>query len=137
MTQKPYDVFVSYCEIDRGLGSFVHSALTSAGLDLYLNVWSMADVPSRSDWQEQMREAMLRAEFVVVLLTRSSLHSWHMAFEVGMAMFAFKPIFVLYDGLSADELPKYVHQHHVADVSQLPAIIDEMKSRLGTMAAAH
>ena len=124
MAQKPIDVFVSHSAIDRGLASLVTSALTAAGM----SAWSVADISAGSNWQDAMREAMLRAEFIVVLLTRNSLASRHAAFEVGMAMGASKPIFVLYDGLSANELPGYVHQHHVADVSQLPLIIDEIKS---------
>lgn len=133
MTLKQYDVVVSHSAMDRGFASLVISALTSAGL----SVWSTADVSPGLEWQERMREAMLDAEFIVVLLTRNSHTSRYAAFEVGMAMGASKPIFVLYDGLSLDELPDYVHQHHVADVSQLPTIINEMKSQLGTMAAAH
>lgn len=133
MTQKHIDVVISHSAIDRGLASFVTTALKGAGM----HVWSMAEIPRGSNWQEAMREAMLEAEFIVVLLTRNSLNTSRATFEVGMAMGAAKPIFVLYDGVSADELPRYLHQHHVGDVSQLPTIIDEMKSQLGTMAAAH
>ena len=133
MTQKQIDVVISHSEIDRGIASLVKTALKAAGM----RVWTMTEIPSGSDWQAAIREAMLRAECIVVLLTRNSLTSSRLTFEVGMAMGTSKPIFVLYDGLSADELPSYVHQHHLADVSQLPAIIDEMKSQLGTMAAAH
>ncbi len=124
MSHKPIDVVVSHCAIDRGLAQLVASTLTSAGM----KVWMSADHSTGRRWQDLVRDAMLRAKTVIVLLTRNSLKSSHAAFEVGMAMGAEKPIFVLYEGVSTDELPEYAHQHRVADMSQLPEIINEIKS---------
>jgi hypothetical protein len=121
-----HDIFLSHAASDRGLSTLITTQLSDAGL----SVFSLDDVIVGEAVIQEMRKALAECSAVVIVLTRSTLHSPSMPFEVGAAMALSKPVFVLYDGVSTEEIPKFMQELHVSSVADLPTVIETIqKSR--------
>jgi hypothetical protein len=73
-----------------------------------------------------MREALAESNAVIILLTRSTLQSSNIAFEVGFAMAWNKPVYVLFEGVSEQEIPAYLRDFHLAMLSELGRVVEDI-----------
>lgn len=125
MNKTPiYDVFLSHHPQDGGLASMVTREIESAGC----GVFSLESLPLGSHIQSQVLDALVDSSAVVVLLTRSSVESRGVAFEVGVAMGWDKPIYIIHDGLEMRSIPEFLNQFHLVPLSDLPRVVKQIQS---------
>lgn len=76
-------VFLSYSQADDALASRVRSALEEAGFQ----VWDASrNILPGDNWAEKISEALKESEAMVVLLTRNSVQSSQVQWEIGYAL---------------------------------------------------
>ncbi len=125
MSKTPiYDVFLSHHPQDGGLASMVTREIESAGC----GVFSLESLPLGSHIQSQVLDALVDSSAVVVLLTRSSVESRGVAFEVGVAMGWDKPVYIIHDGLEMRSIPEFLNQFHLVPLSDLPRVVKQIQS---------
>src|SRR5438552_17659079 len=99
-TTDQFSVFLSFPVADRAFAEQVASALRDSGLE----VVSTHDVEPGGDYTNDVRRALAGSKAVVVALTNISKRQEIPAsvlFEVGAAVGADKPIFIVLDQASA------------------------------------
>lgn len=121
-TETIYDVFLSHGAQDKGLAQIVTRALDREGLE----VFAVHEVTPGEEFLAKMRRELAQCSAFVLILTRSTLKSPNIAFEIGMAMAWNKPIYVLYDGITKKEIPGYLKEFNVLQVSKLPQVVREI-----------
>lgn len=117
-----YDVFLSHGTHDTGIAGVVKNALSDADLE----VFSVQSVKPENSFTELWRDALAECSAVVLILTRSTLGSSNLAFEVGAAMAWNKPIYVIHDGIADSEIPRYLDDLKLCQISNLPQIVKEI-----------
>ena len=117
-----FDVFLSHGVHDTGIAGVVKNALSEAGLE----VFSDQNVKFGNSYTKIWRDALAECSAVVLILTRSTLDSSNLAFEVGAAMAWNKPIYVIYDGIADSEIPSYLDDLRLGQISNLPQIVKEI-----------
>jgi hypothetical protein len=122
-TEAIYDVFVSHGVHDRGIAGAVRKAFAEAGLE----VFAIDEVKSDETFLKKMRRAVAECHAFVLILTRSTLTSPNIAFEIGMAMAWNKPVYVLFDGIAPSEIPAYLREFHVVPISKLERVVREIR----------
>jgi hypothetical protein len=123
-TTPVYDVFLSHGAHDSGVAAIVVNSFREHGLGVY----AVTTAPIGTDVQKQVREALADSSAAVILLTRSTINSPNVAFEVGAAMAWKKPVYVLYDGISPQEIPDFVKQFVVLPLSGLPKVVEHVRA---------
>jgi len=83
-----HDVFLSFSHADRETAAQISDALKALGVE----AWNDANVPACNDWGDHLREAMKKADAVVLLMTPASLASAYVMSEIGAAVAAHKPV---------------------------------------------
>ena len=73
-----------------------------------------------------IRDALSESSAMVILLTRSTLNSPYVPFEVGAAMGMEKPIFVVYDGIAPSEIPGFLRKYPTIPLSNLPDLVKQV-----------
>lgn len=106
-------VFLSYSVKDSGLASFVTAALESEGV----GVFTIVNLTPGTTIEKKIREDLIASTAVIILVTPNSVASQNVAFEAGMAMAIWKPIYVLYDGVSPSQLPTFISAVKMVPVS--------------------
>jgi hypothetical protein len=114
-TEVIYDVFFSHADADAGVASFVKEAMSHYGLEVHS--------PEREILPTSV---LVECGAVVILLTRATLGTERVPVTVGGAMAWDKPIYILYDGISPDEIPEYLRKHRVARVSGVARVAEEI-----------
>jgi hypothetical protein len=113
-------VFIAHTSQDAEWARQLRERLRAAGIDAWLDE---TDLAAGTDWAEAVRDAMAESSHVVFLVGRGAAGSNWLAFELGMALAAKKPIIpVLAPDVAPDEVPgplrlrKAVRQHDLAEV---------------------
>ncbi len=117
-----YDVFLSHGVHDTGIAEIVRKRLEASDL----GVFAMDHIDAGIDLDLAVRSALAESSAVILILTRSTVGSPYIAFEVGAAMAWNKPIYVLYDGLANDDIPSYLRQFHVVGLGEAERIVNEI-----------
>lgn len=119
-----YDVFLSHGQHDIGVGRIVRDSFRSKGLDVFS---ASKEFRLGDPIAQKMREALAKSAAVVILLTRSTLKSPYVAFEVGAAMSQAKPVFVVYDGIAPTELPGFLDRYPVVPLANLADVVKQVR----------
>lgn len=77
-----YDIFLSYASADTGLASELRDAFQIRGVNCFM---AKKDIQAAEDWENSIRQAMLEAYTVIVLLTPRSIKSDWVLMETGAA----------------------------------------------------
>ena len=124
--QRIIDVFVSHGRHDTGLAELLNRVLTEQGL----STWLVSSLEPGDQWENAVRNAMAECHAVVILLTPVMLKSQWLAVEVGAAIAWDKPIYVLYDGVTLEQIPAFLSQFQLLPVSQMSEVVSQiLKSR--------
>jgi TIR domain len=118
-----YDVFLSHAAIDAAVAGMVKHRLAGAGF----SVFSAGDIKAGSDFAKELRQALRESQALIALLTRSHLRSDWLAVEVGAAMAWNTPIYVLRDGITAEDVPAYLRHYPSGPVAVLPEFIEAIR----------
>ncbi len=117
------EVFLFHGVHDVGVATLVRRAFGDRGM----NVFATSTEFQLGDGNEAtIRNALFESCAMVVLLTRSTLHSEYVAFEVGAAMGLEKPIFVVYDGIPSSEIPGFLRKYPTIPLSNLPDLVKQV-----------
>lgn len=122
--ETTYDVFLTHDQADAGIAALVTREFELAGC----GVFSQQALEPGDDFRKHLLDALLDSTAVVVLLTRSSIRSSFIAIEVGAALAWDRPVFVLYDGVTTEEVPSYLQQFKVIPLSKVREVVDTIKS---------
>jgi hypothetical protein len=83
MSEKHYDVFLSYSSKDKPWVSEFASALRAGGVKAWFDV---ADLAPGERWQEKIQEALRESSTLIVILSPNSIDSPWTFFELGAAV---------------------------------------------------
>lgn len=117
-------MFLSYALANIEMAELVGEVFARHGYDVFFS----RTLTSGPAALEDLREAIFKSDLVVVLLTASALKSAMTTFEVGMAQAWAKPVFVLFDGIPAGDVPAYLRRFPVYGVSQLDELLRELQN---------
>ncbi len=117
-----HDVFLSHGAHDTGIAGLVKDALAQSDLE----VFSIRELKPGEAFMTKMRQALAECNVVVIILTRSTLGSSNVAFEIGAAMAWNKPVYVLYDGISKNEIPSFLRDFRIFQISKLSKVVREI-----------
>jgi TIR domain len=103
MSEKHYDVFLSYSFKDKTWVSEFASALRAGGIKAWFDV---ADLAPGEHWQEKIQEALRESSTLVIILSPNSVDSPWTFFELGAAVADNKRIIpVLLEGIDLARVP--------------------------------
>lgn len=122
MAEPIYDVFLTHAAQDGGLAALVTREFESAGC----GVFSFQSIEAGDDFRLRVVNALVESQAVVILLTRASVSSQIVAFEIGVAMAWSKPVFVLFDGLLEDEIPDFLREYRLIPLTRLSEVIPQI-----------
>jgi nucleoside 2-deoxyribosyltransferase len=125
MAGKNATVFLSYAAANQEMADLVASLLARDGVNVALERF---DTTLGEELGESIREAIDRCDLMLVLLTPNSLNSENTAYEIGMARALAKPIHVLFDGLTRDQVPDYLRPFQISGVSQIADVARRLQS---------
>ena len=122
-----YHIFISYSQEDGDVAASLASKLDDAGLRCF-----MADrsILAAAEWEPQLREAMLAADSVLLLMTPRSKESLWVAAEAGAAWVLNKPLIPVLMFVEPNELfePVRKYQARIAETpEQLDALVLELR----------
>ncbi|MBI1901198.1 MAG: toll/interleukin-1 receptor domain-containing protein [Planctomycetia bacterium] len=123
-TATVYDVYLSHGPQDSGLAELVRQKLADVGLEVYDPKPKKFD----AEFLTGLREPLAESRAVVILLTRSTLDSDRAVYEVGAAMALDKPVYVVYDGISLDEVPPVLRSQTVVRLSNLKKVARQIRA---------
>nr|VFK26982.1 MAG: TIR domain-containing protein [Candidatus Kentron sp. MB]VFK31243.1 MAG: TIR domain-containing protein [Candidatus Kentron sp. MB]VFK75414.1 MAG: TIR domain-containing protein [Candidatus Kentron sp. MB] len=107
MSEKHYDVFLSYSGQDLPWVSEFASALKTDGV----KAWFDADIAPGDNLQEKLQEALRESGTLVIVFSRNNLKSPWMFFELGAALADKKRIIpILPDDMEITRVPKALWQ---------------------------
>nr|VFK08271.1 MAG: TIR domain-containing protein [Candidatus Kentron sp. LPFa]VFK24111.1 MAG: TIR domain-containing protein [Candidatus Kentron sp. LPFa] len=107
MSEKHYDVFLSYSHKDRPWVTEFVSALETSGV----KTWSDADIAPGERWQEKMQEALRESSTLIMVLSPNNTQSHWMFFELGAAIGGEKRIIpILLNELDIGRIPVALRQ---------------------------
>jgi hypothetical protein len=114
-------VFISHAFADKDLAQQVADVLRASGFQ----VWDESQVLPGDNWGEKLAEALQDSDAMVVLLTRNSLQSPNVSYEIGYALGkkAYKdrvvPVIVgSPKQLPRDKIPWVLNRFHVIDLAE-------------------
>ena len=132
MSQKKFDIYLSYSHQDHTwVSQFVH-ALTDAGLCVSFDP---ADILPGERWQERMADALRQSNILIVILSKSSVNSPWMFFEIGAAVAGDKFIIpLLIDDTDMLEVPMPIAQFQILRENVPSVAASSIAGVLGKMA---
>ena len=95
MSDNKYAVFLSYSAEDKEWVSEFHEALREAGKKAWYDV---EDLKPGDRWQEKIQEALRESETLIVIVSRKTLNSKWVFFELGAAVAGGKKIIPVVTG---------------------------------------
>lgn len=99
---NPIEVFLSYSNADKPLATVLASALEKSGV----NIWWDAYLDATAPFEETVKNVLLRTEIIVGILTRTSIQSPWVRWELGQAHEnGLRVVPLLADGLQKNDLP--------------------------------
>lgn len=121
-----YDVFISFSSRDSGIADIVARALSEKGLSVF--VFEPGDSTPKSS--DPIREAITESSVVVLIVTPTTLRSSWQAIEIGAAMAWEKPVFVILDGVSNQQVPSYLRKFPLYPASKLSELVRAVRREL-------
>lgn len=106
------------------MARLVQSALADAGIE----VQTIDHLESEAGYLSHVRRLVSECSAVIILLTRSTLNSQDVPFEIGMALAWERPVYLLYDGIDGNEIPAFLYAYHVRPLYDLPCIVREFSA---------
>lgn len=125
------ELFISYSQHDGDIAATLVDLLQSAGVACFLAEKSMG---LGVEWEAELRNAILRAQYVLVLLTPNSRVSPWVAAETGAAWVLGKPVFPVLRGVRQSELDGPIKKYQSRQVGtrpQIDSLVEEIASLCG------
>ncbi len=107
------------------MASLVNSYLHTAGLKVFCD---QTQVTNSEKVDNKLRKAMSHTKCALLLLTPNSADSDFVVFEVGMALYAGIPIYVLQDGFGVNGVPEFFRSYRLSGLDELPKVVAQIQS---------
>jgi hypothetical protein len=114
MTRPEKTVFLSYAQVDRGYAEALARALATSGT----SIWYDREIAAGADWDSEIQNALRRASVVVLVLSRASLASQYVNYEIGSAISAGIPVIPVLVG-DVESLPYHLRHIQAVDARGL------------------
>ncbi|MBC7783531.1 MAG: toll/interleukin-1 receptor domain-containing protein [Burkholderiales bacterium] len=115
-------VFLSYAAIDRDVAQEVHDAMTRSGL----TVTGSHTLSTGADLSRELRRQLLESDAVVAVSISDRQGAPAVAFEVGAALAADKPLFAIVDATVAHVAPIFA-EARVYSISHVDQMIRQIR----------
>jgi hypothetical protein len=129
-TGEEIDVFISYSTLDSAIATDLSDIFDKQGLSSFMARKSLS---GGDEWQESIRQALIRSKVILILLTPHSITSQWVLIEVGASWVLGKPIFPCINEVDVNELPEPIRKHqcrYISTDSDKEKIGQELKARL-------
>lgn len=120
MERSKYDVFLSYSAEDGGPAATLQSQLADSGINVFM---AAKNLKGGDDFAEQIREALIGAAEVWVLVSPSSLRSEWVITEWGAAWALQKKLVPIFHRCGPADLPQRLARLHGIDLHDAPRLI--------------
>lgn len=129
-TGEEIDVFISYSTLDSAIATELSEIFDNQGLSSFMASKSLS---GGDEWQESIRQALIRSKVILILLTPHSITSQWVLIEYGASWVLGKPIFPCLNDVEVNELPEPISKHqyrYILTDSDKEKIGQELKARL-------
>jgi hypothetical protein len=131
-TNPPYLVFISHSATDTWVAQQIASHVERCGARTFLDE---AQIAVGADFDEEIRDALERADELLVLLTPWSLGRPYVWAEAGLAWGRRLPIIGLLNGLTAadlrarPEVPIFLKKRDLLDLNGIGVYLEQLQKR--------
>jgi len=108
-------VFISYSRRDIGIATKLHSAISGAGIESFIDV---AGVTPADQWETQVFEALDASDFLLLVLSPSSLESSYAKFQWEYFLRHDKPIIIVLIS-PVEQLPFRLQSYQIVDLTDI------------------
>lgn len=129
-TQLLYDVFISYSHKDEELAKELCQLLEAEGLECFM---SGRDIRSGDPWTEKIRNALVNAQEILLVITSDSIESKWVLCEGGAGWALGKPMVPALLKIEPDSLPEPIKRHQARKIettAQKESLAKEIAERL-------
>lgn len=121
-----HDVFLSFSSRDSGIADIIVQRLSESGL----SVFAFEPRESHLKSSDPIREAITECSVVVLIVTPTTLRSSWQAIAIGAAMAWEKPVFVVLEGVSGQQVPSYLRRFPLIPASKLTELVRTVQQEL-------
>lgn len=121
-SEKDRDVFISYSSANGGLAKTIEQAIVNAGGTAFLSV---KDIYAGEDFAEIIRENLIKARQLWIILSPQSINSEWVLTEWGAAWGLGKPIIPILYRIDINDLPARLQRLQCIDFHDYPKLIAE------------
>ncbi len=121
-----YDIFISYSHRDAEIASELASRLHDSGFQCFV---AERDITATQQWEPRIRDAILRAKVMLILLTPRSIKSTWVAIETGAAWVLEKDIIPATMFVETAELSEPINHFQIRPIetsAQVTTLIQEL-----------
>lgn len=104
------------------MARLVQSTLVDAGIV----VRAIDHLVSDAGYLSRVRQLVSECRAVIILLTRSTLNSQEVPFEIGLALAWERPVYLFYDGIDGSEIPAFLRKYQIRPLTSLAAVVREL-----------
>jgi hypothetical protein len=123
-----YKIFISFDAEDRAVADSLKLQLSKAGAE----VSTTQEVPEGVQIKLRISDAMRMSDEVIAIVSKRSVHSQWLSFEVGMAAGLGKKLLPVVVGISPSELPPVLKSFRAVKLNQFPDYVAGLsKKNLG------
>lgn len=131
-------IFISHAAADTWVAKRIAERVARCGAETFLDE---ANISAGDDFEEKIREALARANELLVLFTPWALKRPYVWAEIGVAWSRKIPIISVLHGLTVDELvtkgeiPVFVKKHDLIDLNHVGDYFAQLKKRVDSSKA--
>jgi hypothetical protein len=121
-------VFISYSKNDENIAKQIYNALSNAGVDAFLAIFSLQ---GGQKWSVEIQKKLKKSQYVFFIASKSGVSSAFVQQELGGAISLKKIIIPILIDIEAEDLPGWTNQYHAIDYRKNP---DSLWSMIGKIA---
>lgn len=125
----PHNIFISSTQRDLDLVHDLARRLDKAGLKVMTPVKSI-DAAESESIRTKIRNELRKADEVIVILTKNSMDSPWLLYEMGYATSLGKQVTPLIQGIEPKELPEIIKQMEYVKYADLDRYINKLQQRV-------
>jgi hypothetical protein len=120
-------VFISHSTTDRWISSKIAEDIRLLGAEVFLDA---RDIETGDDVDETLRDQLMEAHEMLVVISPLSLKSHWVMMEMGAARTLRKRLIPILMHVSPNELPAPINRHLARDINEIERYYQELKQRL-------
>jgi hypothetical protein len=119
-------VFISHSSSDSWVAEKIRDDIIAIGIEVFLDT---KDVETGDAFDDVIRQRVIDADEMVMLVSPTALKSFWVMMEVGAARYLGKRLVPILINVSPNELPQPINRHLARDLNQIDRYYEELKRR--------